>query len=113
MTNSVLVPPPPRISLVDERGNITRPWSIYLQDVFGRLGGTVAPSNDELNESIEAIQDFASALNLGVFGRQIAELDSPPDIGYVDAFARRAQYVESPPDDASAVICARVFAVRN
>lgn len=54
-----LVPPPPRISLVDERGNITRPWSLYFQDVFGRLGGAVAPSNDELATMID--DQFAPA----------------------------------------------------
>lgn len=44
-----LIPPPPRVSLVDARGNITRPWSNWLlNDVFSRLGGSVALSNDEL-----------------------------------------------------------------
>lgn len=45
----ILIPPPPRISLVDANGNITRPWSNWLlNDVFKRLGGDVALSNDEL-----------------------------------------------------------------
>lgn len=49
----ILVPPPPRVSFVDERGNITRPWLMYLQDLFSRVGGSVAPSTDELEAGIE------------------------------------------------------------
>lgn len=48
-----LVPPPPRINLVDERGNITRPWQLYFEDLFTRAGRTLAPSNDELAQLIE------------------------------------------------------------
>ena len=49
----VLIPPPPRVSFVDERGNITRPWLLYLQDLFARVGGSVAPSVEELVADIE------------------------------------------------------------
>lgn len=51
----VLVPTPPRINLVDDRGKITRPWSMYFDDVFTRLGGSVAPSIDEIADELDGI----------------------------------------------------------
>jgi hypothetical protein len=110
--NAVLVPPAPRVNLVDGKGNITRPWSLYLDTVFARLGGTVAPSNTELEADIADLQGFADALNFGVFGRQVIPSQELPDLGYIAAFIPRQTAPALSPDDASAVICARVFASR-
>jgi hypothetical protein len=39
---------PPRQALVDERGNITRVWWLFLQEIFTRIGGSNAMTNVEL-----------------------------------------------------------------
>lgn len=116
--NPTLVQPPPRVDLVEitqdrngkMRGKITRPWQSYLDDFFARVGGAVAPSNTELADQMAGSRD---AVALGVFGRQPAPISEPADVRYVAAFLPRQQAVQTPPDDASAVICARVFAARN
>lgn len=109
----ILVPPPPRIPIADASGNITRPWSLYFQDVFSRIGGTTGPSNAELSDEIAGLQGSSEAANLGIFGRQINAPQQPADIAHIDAFLPRRDAPETPPNDASAVICERVFAVRN
>lgn len=46
--STTLLPLAPRISLVDQNGNMTRPWSLYFQDVFLRIGGSIAPTPGEI-----------------------------------------------------------------
>lgn len=106
---TVLVPPPPRISLVDERGNITRPWSLYLQDVFSRIGGNVSLSPAELQAEIDLVDERASAGALGIFGRQVQPLQEPADVRYLDVFLPKHVPMVPSPDDANNVICNRVF----
>jgi hypothetical protein len=43
---------PPRQALVDERGNITRVWWLFLQEIFTRIGGSNAMTNTELEAAI-------------------------------------------------------------
>lgn len=107
----VLVPPPPRVSLVDERGNITRPWLLYFQDVFTRIGGAVAPSPQEMQAEIDAIDERATASALGVFGRQVIQPQEPEDLGRIMAFLPHIQSGPVDPDDANSVLCNRVFGV--
>ena len=40
-------------------------------------------------------------------------LQEPADVGYINAFLPRPQPMQTGPNDANAVICARVFAARN
>lgn len=114
---TTLIPQAPRINLVDQNGNITRPWSMYLQDVFRRIGGVDGPSTTELEEDLLALEGVVESAQLvaqlGVFNRSIQAPEMPADIGYIDAFLPRRLTRETPPDDAQAVICARVFAARN
>ena len=50
---------PPRQALVDERGNITRVWWLFLQEIFTRIGGANAMTNTELEALIfSLISDF-------------------------------------------------------
>lgn len=130
MTEVVLVQPPPRVDLVEIvqdpsgklRGRITRPWSDYLNASFARQGGAVAPSNDDIQALIDSAQ-------LGIFRSREQLAPRPPDIAYADTFGRRPQFMQDPPSigyihsflpqrqeqstpyaDASAIICAKVFA---
>jgi hypothetical protein len=45
---TVLLPVAPRISLVDKDGRITRPWQLYFDAVFARIGGSMAPDVPDL-----------------------------------------------------------------
>jgi len=109
---TVLVPPPPRIRLVDERGNITRPWSLYFQDLYNRVGGSVALSPSELQAAVDAADQRATASALGVFGRQVQMPQEPADVRYLDTFLPRHIPMTQQPDDANSVICGRVFGAR-
>lgn len=93
----VLVQPPPRVDLVEIfqdpngkwRGQITRPWSEYLNTSFARQGGNVAPSNDD----IAAMIDSAS---LGVFANRSMLAPSAPDIEQINTFSRPQYSVQIP-----------------
>ena len=127
-----LIPPPPRIDLCEIttdqtgklRAKIARPWSLYLESLFDRVGGTVAPTPGELEEQ-------TAATALGVFGRQVQPAQVPADIRYVGAFLPRVMPSPEPadiryvgtflpritppvqaPDDVNSVLCGRVFARR-
>lgn len=51
------VPPIPfRAQLLDEFGNISQIWGDFFKQCRARIGGAVAPSNDELDSSITALQ---------------------------------------------------------
>lgn len=110
---TLLIQPPPRIDFCEittdqggkMRAKIARPWSLYLDSLFARVGGNVAAAPDELAQQ-------AAASSLGVFGRQVLPAQEPADVRYVGAFLPRATPTVSAPDDASSVICGRVFARR-
>lgn len=129
---TMLVQPPPRIDFCEIttdqggklRARISRPWSLYFDALFARVGGNVAPSAGDIEER-------TTAAALGVFGRQVQPAQEPADIRYVGAFLPRVtpsqdpadiRYVETflprstpnvqAPDDASSVLCGRVFARR-
>lgn len=106
---TVLIQPPPRIRFVDERGNITRPWSLYLDSLFTFVGGATGSSQAQLQAEIDAAEQTLAANSLGVFGRQVQMPQEPPDVAYLGAFLPRHVPSASAPDDASAVICGRVF----
>lgn len=59
---STLLPPRPSINLVDANGKMTRPWTIYFDDVFRRLGGSVAPDLGELEAMISQLPDTSAAI---------------------------------------------------
>tara|TARA_R110000823_G_scaffold225669_1_gene353420 strand:- start:3231 stop:3623 length:393 start_codon:yes stop_codon:yes gene_type:complete len=129
---TLLIQPPPRIDFCEIttdqagklRAKIARPWSLYLDSLFARVGGNVADSPEELAQQ-------TSANALGVFGRQIQPAQEPADIRYVGGFLPRVTLSQEPadiryvraflpratptvnaPDDASSVLCGRVFARR-
>lgn len=80
---SITLPPVPyKSSLVDKTGFLTPAWSGWFRDVFQRIGGTVAPSNNEIAElqatttsqgssidatetTVDSILDSIEALNQG------------------------------------------------
>lgn len=39
---------PPRVPIANADGTITRPWFLYLQGVFNRIGGPSAETNTEI-----------------------------------------------------------------
>jgi hypothetical protein len=109
----MLIQPPPRIDFCDIttdqsgrlRATISRPWSLYLDALFVRVGGNVADSPDALSQN-------TAANALGIFGRQVLPVQEPADIRYVGAFLPRSIPINQAADDANSVICGRVFARR-
>lgn len=57
---------PPRVPLVDARtGVIAREWYLFLQGLYIRVGGAVAPNNNELDEYLQFDVREADAGELG------------------------------------------------
>jgi hypothetical protein len=58
---STTLPPVPHMHpLVDINGVLTQPWALWLQTLFLRTGGNIAPSNDELEEvGTDRLEDLA------------------------------------------------------
>jgi hypothetical protein len=72
---TILVQPPPRVDLVEItqdangvlRGRITRPWSLYLDNLFSRVGGTTGSSNDELMGAPVSIESSSPSVEAETF----------------------------------------------
>ncbi len=115
---------PPRAPIGSVRGNdvfLTAAFDDYLKQVYARIGGVTAPSNNEIGDS----------LALAVFEQRIPKpnnvrggdgittthdaagptlsLDAAFVVRLVEAFAHRNTKQPIAPNDAQAVICARVF----
>lgn len=65
MANS-LPPIPYKTRLVDSAGIITPQWAALMREMFARVGGTQAPSNTQLNTTLENIQEDITALEADV-----------------------------------------------
>lgn len=88
---TALIQPPPRIDLVEIvqepggrfRGRITRPWSDYFDELYTRVGGAIAPSNDEIYSAPSGVENtlssepalFALANELAAIREQVAALE--------------------------------------
>lgn len=74
---------PPRVPIADSGGFVTREWYLFLQGVFGRVGGAIGPSTADLNES--AFEDAGSSETVALLfsveqaARQSGELSSLRD----------------------------------
>ena len=44
---------PPRVPISDGGGFITREWFLFLEGVFRRVGGSLAPSNSTIDEYLQ------------------------------------------------------------
>ena len=96
---TMLIQPPPRIDFCDIttdetgrlRAKIARPWSLYLDALFVRVGGNVADSPDELAQN-------TAANALGIFGRQVPPSAEPADVRYVGSFLPRVTPWQEPAD---------------
>lgn len=95
----------------------------FFFDLFTRVGGGVAPSNDEISASVDGAQLGVfrsrevpqSPPDLGfvkTFHTHVALQQEPPSIPYVSAFLQRKSDQAEQPTDASVLICSRVFAAR-
>lgn len=69
----VKIPPAPRISLVDENRNITRPWSELIDAIIKRIGGVGSePTNAELADLIEGIGQSSTVIDVSADSRMYA-----------------------------------------
>jgi len=68
---TVLIPQPPRIDLAEIttdqtgklRAKITRPWSMYFEAIFDRIGGNVASTPDDIEQGqLARVQDYVVSL---------------------------------------------------
>lgn len=79
---------PPRVQIVDAKGMITKEWFRFFLTLFNRVGGSVAPSNTDLTESLP--EDAGVEETKAWLYRLADELSVVP---------APAQYI--PPDDVS------------
>jgi hypothetical protein len=57
--NNPLSPPPGRVPVTDPRtGQIHRAWESWFRQLYERVGGAAAPSNDNISE--ELVEDAGS-----------------------------------------------------
>ncbi len=64
---AVLPPVPHKAKIIGENGYLTEPWSKFFHQLFGRVGGPIAPTNRELastSESNAALASDIAALQL-------------------------------------------------
>lgn len=95
----------------------------FFFDLYTRVGGGVAPSNDEISALIDgaqlgifrgrqAQQEPADIAYVKTFHTNVAHPQELPSIPYISAFLQRKQEQAAQLTDASALICSRVFAAR-
>lgn len=56
------IPPIPyKVSMLDKSGLLTAAWSAWFREVFSRVGGTTAPSNTDIQDSLDVLSASISA----------------------------------------------------
>lgn len=71
MTSKVTVPPW-NIPWLDDQGFIAKAWQRWIQDTFGRTGGTIAQTNIELQAGVEDARAVAISALMGSFDQPVA-----------------------------------------